>query len=120
MISFRKAAIYCGVFVILGAVITGAGTARILGELCAVNAIAGAFVVALAAAITAYWLAVISYPVSATQVLVGSVIGIGLVKGGRRIRWRVLGEITGAWVATPLAAIVLSFIVFFFLQNISG
>ena len=52
MISFKKAAIFCGIFVILGAVISGAGAAKTLGELGAVNAIAGAFVVALAAAVT--------------------------------------------------------------------
>ena len=51
MISFKKAAIYCGIFVILGAVVSGAGAAKTLGELGAVNAIAGAFVVALAAAV---------------------------------------------------------------------
>ena len=44
MISFKKAAILSGIFVILGAVISGAGAARTLGELGAVNAIAGAFV----------------------------------------------------------------------------
>ena len=43
MISFKKAAIFCGIFVILGAVISGAGAAKTLGELGAVNAIAGAY-----------------------------------------------------------------------------
>jgi PiT family inorganic phosphate transporter len=57
-------------------------------------------------------------PVSSSQAIVGSVIGIGLVKGGRGIRWRMLGEITGAWMVTPLVAIVLSFISLFFLQNV--
>jgi len=31
MISFRKAAIFCGIFVIFGAVISGAGAAQTLG-----------------------------------------------------------------------------------------
>ncbi len=57
-------------------------------------------------------------PVSSSQAIVGSVIGIGLIKGGRGIRWRVLGEITGAWVVTPIAAIFMSFIALFFLQNV--
>jgi inorganic phosphate transporter, PiT family len=57
-------------------------------------------------------------PVSSSQAIVGSVIGIGLIKGGRGIRWRVLGEIAGAWVVTPIAAIFLSFIALFFLQNV--
>ncbi len=57
-------------------------------------------------------------PVSSSQAIVGSVIGIGLVKGGRGIRWRMLGEITGAWVATPIVAILISFISLFILQNV--
>jgi PiT family inorganic phosphate transporter len=58
-------------------------------------------------------------PVSSSQAIVGSVIGIGLVRGGGRgIRWRVLGEICGAWVVTPIAAIAMSFVALFFLQNV--
>ena len=53
-----------------------------------------------------------------TATIVGSVIGIGLIKGGRGIRWRMLGEITGAWVATPIVAVLISFISLFILQNV--
>jgi len=81
MISFKKAAIFCGIFVILGAVISGAGAAKTLGELGSVNAIAGAFVVALAAAVTVYWLTVLGYPVSTTQAIVGAIIGWDLFSG---------------------------------------
>ena len=81
MISFKKAAIYSGIFVILGAVISGAGAAKTLGELGSVNAIAGAFVVALAAAVTVYWLTVLGYPVSTTQAIVGAIIGWDLFSG---------------------------------------
>ncbi len=47
-------------------------------------------------------------PVSSSQAIVGSVIGIGLIKGGRGIRRRVLGEIGMAWVATPIAAVFIA------------
>ncbi|MHB9096814.1 MAG: inorganic phosphate transporter, partial [Syntrophales bacterium] len=57
-------------------------------------------------------------PVSSSQAIVGSVIGIGLVKGGRAIRWRMLGEISCAWVVTPVAAVLMSFVALFFLQNV--
>ncbi|MCX5818347.1 MAG: inorganic phosphate transporter, partial [Deltaproteobacteria bacterium] len=57
-------------------------------------------------------------PVSSSQAIVGSVIGIGLIKGGRGIRWRMLAEITGAWMATPIVAILISFISLFILQNV--
>ena len=54
MINFRTAAIWCSIFVILGAVISGAGASHTLGKLGSVNAIAGAFIVAFAAAASVY------------------------------------------------------------------
>ena len=39
MIRFKTAAIVCGIFVILGAVISGAGTTETLGKLGAINAL---------------------------------------------------------------------------------
>ena len=107
MISFRKAAIFCGIFVILGAVVSGAGAAKTLGELGAVNAIAGAFVTALAAALTVYWLTVLGYPVSTTQAIVGAIIGWDLFAGAL-IDYGALVEMALSWVLSPLLAAVFS------------
>jgi PiT family inorganic phosphate transporter len=58
-------------------------------------------------------------PVSSSQAIVGSIIGIGLVRGrGRGIHWRMLGEISLAWVATPVIAILVSFVSLFIVQNV--
>ncbi len=111
MISFRRAAIICGIFVILGAVISGAGAAETLGDLGAVNAIAGAFVVALAAAITVYWLTVLGYPVSTTQAIVGAIIGWDLFSGAL-IDYAALIEIVASWVASPILAAIFSVILY--------
>ncbi|NSW94435.1 MAG: inorganic phosphate transporter [Bacteroidales bacterium] len=59
-------------------------------------------------------------PVSSSQVIVGSVIGIGLYRGARNINFRVLGEIGTGWVATPLMAGLTSFFSLFFVKNIFG
>jgi len=107
MISFRKAALCSGIFVILGAVISGAGAARTLGELGAVNAIAGAFVVALAAAVTVYWLTVLGYPVSTTQAIVGAIIGWDLFAGAL-IDFEALEKIVLSWVISPILAAIFS------------
>ena len=45
MIKFRTAAIIASIFVVLGATISGSGASETLGELGAINAIAGAFTV---------------------------------------------------------------------------
>ncbi len=64
MIRFRTAAIVTAIFVVLGAVISGAGATHTLGKLGAVNAIAGSFTVALAAALTVAWMTKLKLPVS--------------------------------------------------------
>jgi len=57
-------------------------------------------------------------PVSSSQAIVGAVVGIGLLKGGRGIRWRTLGGIASSWAVSPVIASILSFIALFFLQNV--
>ncbi|MCZ6859895.1 MAG: inorganic phosphate transporter [Alphaproteobacteria bacterium] len=57
-------------------------------------------------------------PVSSSQAVVGAVLGIGLLKGGRAIRWRVLGGISLGWLATPIIAGVTCFVGLFVLQNV--
>jgi PiT family inorganic phosphate transporter len=57
-------------------------------------------------------------PVSSSQAVVGAVLGIGLLKGGRAIRWRVLGGISLGWLATPIIAGLVCFVGLFFLQNV--
>jgi len=45
-------------------------------------------------------------PVSTTHVSSGAIIGIGLHRGGRAVRWKVVGEMLLAWLVTlPVAAI---------------
>ncbi len=57
-------------------------------------------------------------PVSSSQAVVGAVIGIALLKGGRGIKWRVLLNISSGWVTTPIVACLVCFVGLFFLQNV--
>ncbi len=57
-------------------------------------------------------------PVSSTQVVVGSVIGIGLIKGVREIKLQALGGIALGWVLTPVIAGILTYVSLFFVQNV--
>lgn len=59
-------------------------------------------------------------PVSSTQVIIGSVIGIGLYKGVRNINFRILGEIGIGWIVTPVLSGALAFFSLFFVRNIFG
>ena len=57
-------------------------------------------------------------PVSSSQAVVGSVVGIAILQGIAGIRWRILGNIVVGWMATPLMAGLICFIGLYFLQNV--
>ncbi len=57
-------------------------------------------------------------PVSSSQAVVGAVIGIAILKGGRGIKWRILGSIGAGWVAAPMIAGTVCFIGLYFMQNV--
>lgn len=101
MISFRTAAAYCSIFLLLGAVISGAGASHTLGKLGAVNAMAGAFVVAFSAAISVYLMTLAKYPVSTSQAIVGAIIGWNCFSGFAT-DYTALTKIVMTWVACPL------------------
>ena len=101
MVTFVTAAILCSVFVILGAVISGAGAAHGLGKLGAVNAIAGSFMCAFSAALTVFWMTKLGLPVSTTQAVVGAIIGWNLFTGSIT-DMNALIKILGTWVACPV------------------
>jgi PiT family inorganic phosphate transporter len=103
MIRFTAAAAICSVFVIIGAVTGGAGTSDTLGKLGAINAIGGAFMVALSAGLTVYVMTRASLPVSTSQAIVGAIIGWNLFSGSPT-NSSALIKIVATWVACPLLA----------------
>lgn len=103
MVRFGTAAAICSVFVILGAVISGAGATHTLGKLGAINALAGAFMVASAAALTVYVMTKWGFPVSTSQAIVGAIIGWNLYSGSVTDT-TTLAKIFATWVACPVLA----------------
>ncbi|GLS82073.1 inorganic phosphate transporter [Paraferrimonas haliotis] len=101
MVRFKTAAIICSIFVILGAVISGAGASHTLGALGSVSAIGGAFTVALSAAVTVFVMTRAGIPVSTGQAIVGAIIGwnffSNLVTDSS-----VLTKIVSTWVICPI------------------
>ena len=101
MVSFTRAAVIASVFVILGAVIQGAGASDTLGRLGSVNAMGGAFTVALAAGLTVYLMTRAGLPVSTTQAIVGAIIGWNFFTGNS-VDSRALSQIVMTWITGPL------------------
>lgn len=111
MVRFSTAAFLCSVFLILGAVIEGAGTVEGLGKLGAVNAIAGSFTVALAAALTVFWMTKLSLPVSSSQAVVGAIIGWNWFSG-YPTDYSALGKIITTWVACPILGAIFAAVIY--------
>ena len=44
-------------------------------------------------------------PVSSTQAVIGAILGIGLVKGGRGINWSIVRKIVCGWIMAPIVAL---------------
>ena len=111
MIKFRTAAMVTAVFVILGAVISGAGPTHTLGKLGEVNAIAGSFTVALAAAVTVAWMTKLKLPVSTSQAIVGAIIGWNFFTNSPT-DVNTLVKIVTTWILCPLLAAAFSFVIY--------
>ena len=103
MIRFKTAAIICSIFVILGAIISGAGTTETLGKLGAINALPGAFAVCIAAGLSVYLMTKFGLPVSTTQAIVGAIVGWNLYTGSPT-NMKILITILGTWVLCPIIA----------------
>lgn len=67
-----------------------------------------AFVAVLSMSIILNIYAVIGVPVSSSQAIVGSVFGIGIIKGVRTIPFRTIIDIVIGWFTTPVLAMLVS------------
>lgn len=111
MLRFSTAAWVCGVFVVLGAVMGGAGPSSGLGQLGAVNALGGSFTVALAAAATVYGMTRLGLPVSTTQAIVGAIVGWNLFSNSPT-DLTALTKIVGSWIAAPILGALFALVLY--------
>jgi PiT family inorganic phosphate transporter len=111
MLRFQTAALIASVFVIIGAVFSGAGAADTLGNLGAVNALPGAFTVALSAGLTVLWMTRLKLPVSTTQAIVGAILGWNLYSG-MPTDYGSLTKIVTTWIASPVLSALFAALLF--------
>ncbi len=110
MVRFGTAAAIASVCVILGAVIAGEGATEGLGKLGQVDALAGAFTVALSAAVTVSLMTKAGLPVSTSQAIVGAILGWNLFSE-RSTDVGQLSKVVSTWVAAPVLGAVFAFTV---------
>ena len=111
MIKFKVAAGIASVCIVIGAMVDGAGATHTLGVLGDVNALAGSFTVALAAALSVTILIKRGLPVSVSQAIVGSIIGWNLFTSSPTDIKSLLNIIT-TWILSPALACGFSFLIF--------
>jgi PiT family inorganic phosphate transporter len=73
-----------------------------------------AFIAVFSMALVVHGFAIIGVPVSTSQGIVGSVLGIGILKGVQTIKIRTLVMILFGWIGTPSIALVFSYLFFRF------
>ncbi len=111
MVRFRTAAVIASVFIVIGAVAGGSGAAHTLGTLGAVNAIGGAFMVALAAGLTVFWMTKLKLPVSTSQAIVGAIIGWNFFSNSLT-DYNSLTRIVLTWIVCPLLSATIAAFIF--------
>lgn len=116
MVSFKTAAIIASICVILGAVISGAGVSETMEDLGPITTLPGAFITALSAALTVFLMTQAALPISATQAIVGSIIGWSFYTH-TTVNIPVVLDIVVAWVTSPLLAAFFAFILIWLLKT---
>ncbi len=111
MIRFKQAAIIASIFVVLGAVLQGAGGSHTLGKLGSVDALGGAFTVALAAGFSVFWMTKLKLPVSTSQAIVGAIIGWNLFTGNPT-DYHSLTKIVTTWISGPILGGIFAVLLF--------
>ncbi len=108
LLSPLVAALVGSVAISIGIITFSRNVIRTVGSrLVALDPIAALFVV-LGEAITLNIYALLGVPVSASQAVVGAVVGIGLVKGVKTINSHALVNVLFGWLGTPTIACGLS------------
>jgi len=105
MLKFWTAAVIASVFVVIGAIAGGRPGIETLRGLTSIR-LDQAVISSVAAAVTVTIMTVLGLPVSASQAVVGAIIGIGILNN--QINLSGLGKVVACWVGTPTGAIIIS------------
>ncbi len=104
MINVPTAALVGGVSIAFGILTFSRPVVKTVGSKLVRLDPFSALVVALALAITIHIYTIIGVPVSSSQAIIGSVLGIGLIKGTNTVSMNTLKRILLAWFFTPVAS----------------
>jgi len=115
MVRYRTATILIAIFVLIGALVGGMPGMKTLGSITP-QTVNTAFYVSLASALAVTLMTIVSIPVSASQAVVGAILGIGILQ--KQVEFSSLTKVVICWIGTPVGACIISFVLYFFLAKI--
>ena len=108
-ISYRRAAILASIFVLMGAGLEGEKCFHTVGTMASLTA-SSAFTATLVAALVVNVMTYLRLPVSTSQAIIGSVVGVGLCLG-QTPDGRSLTKVVLCWVLTPIGGGLMAVVV---------
>ena len=111
MVKYRAAVILTSLYVILGAVMEGPKCMDTVGKLSSLSPMA-AFVCAFSAALTMLVMTLLKLPASASQSIIGAVMGVGVLT--HTAEFSRLYKILACWVLTPIGGIFFAMVLYKF------
>lgn len=112
ILSVKAAVIIGGITIATGVLTYSKGVMKTVGESLVTLSPVSGLISVFTSAIVVFIYAKIGIPVSASQAIVGAVIGIGLVKGVNTISFKTIRNIVFAWFGTPTIAGIISLFLF--------
>jgi len=106
----------CHFVIALGTITGGWKVIKTLGDgLAKLKPVQG-FCAETAGAATLIGTSLLGIPVSTTHTITGSIIGVGVTKGFKSVRWATAKNIVGAWIFTIPATVILSGLIYLALE----
>jgi len=98
------------IFLCLGAYLYGNRVSVTLSMITNLS-VSSAFIAQLSGGLAVTFFTALGMPVSTTQAIVGGILGVGLTKGIKTVRWNILKNIIFWWIIAPIIALIVGFVI---------
>ncbi len=112
-LSLHNLALVGGLSISLGVILFSKPVMMTIGENIVKLDAFSSMIVLYAHSLTVHLYAMIGFPVSSSQAVVGAVLGIGIIKGLQTVHGKVLTGIAIGWIATPAVSAGISVLLFY-------
>jgi len=107
MVKFWTAAVLASFFVLVGALLEGQAGIETLRSITSLTSYTAMFS-SLAAALTVTIMTVCGLPISASQAVVGGIIGIGLLNN--QVNGTIVVKVLTCWISTPVGGLIIGIV----------